>query len=149
MYIRRDTMMKNVTVEYNVTSPKATSVSGGGGIFYMGGKHVLMGSKIQYNEAHSEKPNAANGGGIALSDGAQLNAQQIIINQNYAMNGSGGGLYLTKSALNLFYSGVTRNVANIGGAGECVENSTIYLSNSKVSDNQSSSGDKGNCNIEK
>lgn len=118
-----------------------------------GGINADFFSKVSIENSSVSGNIARNGGGIAAVNGGIVNLKNSTVSGNSASS-NGGGIYIDEysdnssvtvynSTVTLVNSTVSGNSASGDGGGIAVDNSTISLTNSKVSDNLATAGDGG------
>ncbi len=115
------------------------SEASGGGVRVNSAQLILDGVRIDRNRA------GTNGGGLALSGGAEVRASTSMIEENTVAAGRGGGVY--GIGARVFFAGVTvrRNVAAQGAGGglALLDGAEWRMTGGAISENRASTGSGG------
>lgn len=114
---------------------------GGGGLYLVGGSHVIRRSTIVGNESFDYTLQVGHGGGISITDGT-LTIEDSTVAGNRAgggvfhFDGAGGGLYASGSTVDVINSTFSGNSVVGDGAAAFVRDSTLDLFLTTVEDNR-------------
>jgi uncharacterized repeat protein (TIGR01451 family)/CSLREA domain-containing protein len=125
--------LAGMVIKNGTTTGVFDAPTAGGGIKIDGGDVTLTDVTI------SDSKSAFNGGGVAVLDGSTLHFERGKILRNEA-TGAGGGIWVTRGTLDLANTTVADNTDHFFGGGLSNIQSSVTISGSTISGNQSPHG---------